>query len=681
MLAINFQFQLEGQSNVDFYDANGSYELHGEQIIDPFLKMEDKINSKEIETWKKKQVDNTIQQIEKMREYDLIRGRLLNTYNSEISLPYKIGNYLYEISKEDDYNFFIQDTFYAWQKHIISPDFPQTKIKYENKDNQINNFKISSNSHYAAIEIAIKGSDKMAIVLIDMKNNKQMLKNDISTNPDGNFCWRDSTALFYTKDSSIYLHILNSQKDSLIYEGIFEDFVWNEATHSFVIRTYYEFKDSTKIDSLLYYRFTQETPVRKSIKIAEANSLELLGNIDKNLFFYITAPNGCSYILKWDGQETEKRLIEGNNMVDAFLYYNKIVLIFEDNQSTKHYNVYDEMGILWGESHTVGQKEIRNIRGFANDSLWVYTTRPLLATDDTFHIINLSVKEHIRIPYPKQASKYENKRVTYQANGGTMIEMDIFYSKEIKNKMGKKAFPLLLKTYGGYGLPAHSVDDFDAGILFWLSQGNILAIPHVRGGAYPTNKDSLWWQKGQRENKARAIDDFIAAANWLISSNFTNKSLIACTGYSHGAMVAAAAITRQPSLFRVAILENGLYDMFRYRLPIYGYNGGDYWLEEFGDAGDTGTVAQKDFQAQKQYSPYYKLRSLEEYPATFCITSQNDDRVSPLHSYKFIACLQHIQPQAQHFLYVKKGGHESFNFEDEVYKYTFLFEHLNIKVE
>ncbi|MFN3684556.1 MAG: prolyl oligopeptidase family serine peptidase, partial [Fimbriimonadaceae bacterium] len=43
------------------------------------------------------------------------------------------------------------------------------------------------------------------------------------------------------------------------------------------------------------------------------------------------------------------------------------------------------------------------------------------------------------------------------------------------------------------------------------------------------------------------------------------------------------------------------------------------------------------------YSPYHNVRPGTAYPATLVVTGDHDDRVVPLHSYKFAAALQHAQ--------------------------------------
>lgn len=62
------------------------------------------------------------------------------------------------------------------------------------------------------------------------------------------------------------------------------------------------------------------------------------------------------------------------------------------------------------------------------------------------------------------------------------------------------------------------------------------------------------------------------------------------------------------------------------------------WCSDYGNA-DTD---EKDFQTLFKYSPVHNVNTQAgPYPATLITTGDHDDRVVPLHSYKYIAALQH----------------------------------------
>ena len=91
----------------------------------------------------------------------------------------------------------------------------------------------------------------------------------------------------------------------------------------------------------------------------------------------------------------------------------------------------------------------------------------------------------------------------------------------------------------------------------------------------------------------------------------------------------------------------------------------DKWTIGYAWASDYGTVDQSAemFAYLKKISPVHNVRSDSAYPALLLCTSDHDDRVVPLHSYKFISAVQatvagHPQQSAPLLIRVEeKAGH------------------------
>lgn len=75
-------------------------------------------------------------------------------------------------------------------------------------------------------------------------------------------------------------------------------------------------------------------------------------------------------------------------------------------------------------------------------------------------------------------------------------------------------------------------------------------------------------------------------------------------------------------------------DMLRFHL----FTIGRAWIPEIGSP-----EVPDDFDYLLAYSPLHNVHDGTAYPATLVLTSDHDEIVVPLHSYKFAAALQHAQ--------------------------------------
>ncbi len=111
---------------------------------------------------------------------------------------------------------------------------------------------------------------------------------------------------------------------------------------------------------------------------------------------------------------------------------------------------------------------------------------------------------------------------------------------------------------------------------------------------------------------------------------------MACTGGSHGGLVVAAAAIQRPDLYAAVVPIVAVTDMLRFEQ----FTVGVLHKDEFGTVSDS-----LDFVNLRSYSPLHNIKEDVNYPAMLVMTSENDDRVPPLHSYKFVAELQNRKAQ------------------------------------
>lgn len=176
--------------------------------------------------------------------------------------------------------------------------------------------------------------------------------------------------------------------------------------------------------------------------------------------------------------------------------------------------------------------------------------------------------------------------------------------------------------------------------------------------------------------KMNSFNDFIDAAEFLIKEKYTCAEKLAITGASNGGLVVAVAITKRPELFKVAIPRVGVFDM----LTFDQYTIGNKHLDEYGNPS-----VKQDFEYLYSYSPYHNIKEDTNYPVVLIITSENDDRAVPMHSYKFAARLQNRASQINPIFLktLNESGHNgkiaNYNsyFEEKASFYQFLLYHLN----
>ncbi|MGQ0766648.1 MAG: prolyl oligopeptidase family serine peptidase [Gemmatimonadota bacterium] len=187
----------------------------------------------------------------------------------------------------------------------------------------------------------------------------------------------------------------------------------------------------------------------------------------------------------------------------------------------------------------------------------------------------------------------------------------------------------MLYGYGGFSV--NMLPTFSPAITAWVEAGGAFATAILRGGA---EYGEEWHRAGMLGRKQNVFDDFIATAEYLVSSGISAPGRIAIRGGSNGGLLVGAVMTQRPELFAAAIPQVGVLDMFRF----HRFTGGAAWTPEYGNPDDPAA-----FEWLSRYSPLQNLRAGTCYPATLVTTADHDDRVVPGHSFKFAAALQHVQ--------------------------------------
>ncbi len=220
-------------------------------------------------------------------------------------------------------------------------------------------------------------------------------------------------------------------------------------------------------------------------------------------------------------------------------------------------------------------------------------------------------------------SAYEVHQLWYTSKDGTKVPMFVFHKKGLELNGHN---PMLLTGYGGFNVSL--TPSFVGGRYIWLEHGGIFAVANLRGGA-EFGED--WHQAGMLQKKQNVFDDFISAAEFLISQKYTDKDHLAIQGGSNGGLLVGAAFTQRPDLYRAVVCQVPLLDMLRYQ----NFQIAKLWIPEYGSAEDS-----KQFDWLYAYSPYHHVKPGTQYPAILFMTADTDTRVDPMHAKKMAALMQ-----------------------------------------
>ena len=219
------------------------------------------------------------------------------------------------------------------------------------------------------------------------------------------------------------------------------------------------------------------------------------------------------------------------------------------------------------------------------------------------------------------------------ARDGTPVPVDVLRRKGTRLD-GHNAVLLTIAGAMGPGV----TPDFDATRRVWLDRGGVVAVATLRGA--PEGGEA-WRADGLRAKKQNAVDDFVAAAQHLVKRGYTQPALLGVRARGDGALVAGAASTQHPELFRAVVGAGGRYDLLRLERDAAG----EYDAPEFGSVKD-----RAQFDALFAVSPLRAVRDGADYPAMLLLAGERDGHVDPAQSRKMAARLQQADPSGRAIL-------------------------------
>lgn len=621
--------------------------LFGTPVADPYRWLEND-TLKETSDWVEKQIAVTTNYLNKIPYRDDIRKRLGEVYNYErLGTPFRYGDYFYYSKNDGLQN---QSVYYRKKGEKGQPEvFLDPNTFSADGTTRLGGMSFSKDGSRLVYQVAKSGSDWTEAVVID-PFTKKILDDTLRGLKFSSISWLGNDSFFYTKypslkgtskitakaeNQKLYYHKVGSPyaQDPIIFgdDANPKRYVWTYLTEDEQLQVILA-TNGTSGQELYVRDLTQPNSKIVTVVGNQDNDHSVIDKIGKTLFIQTNykAPN--QRLVKVDlSQPTPDHwqdvIPEGKSVASFSTGGGKIFadytvdvksLIKQFDQSGKYERDVELPGI--------GSAGWGGARKNEMDIYYSFTSFLYPTTIFKYNIISGKSEEVTAPNVSFQASDYEMIQKFYKSKDGIQVPMFIVYKKGIQQN-GKN--PTMLYGYGGFNISLTPY--FDPSLIVWLENGGVYAQPNIRGGG---EYGEEWHKAGTKMQKQNVFDDFIAAAEYLITEKYTSSSYLAIQGASNGGLLVGACMTQRPDLFKVALPGVGVMDMLRY----HKFSAGPGWAPDYGTADDSKEM----FEYLKSYSPVHNLKA-NNYPATLVATADHDDRVVPGHSFKFSAGLQAAQ--------------------------------------
>tara|TARA_B100001079_G_scaffold83914_1_gene72117 strand:- start:827 stop:2944 length:2118 start_codon:yes stop_codon:yes gene_type:complete len=619
----------------------------GTDIQDPYRWLEDDL-SEETMDWVNNQNKTTFNYLNSIPYKRNIKKRLEQIWNYEKrTSPFNEGDYTYYYKNNG-----LQNQYVVYRKKDSEDEevFLDPNSFSEDGTISLTGLDFSKNGKLVSYSISEGGSDWRKVVVMDTET-KEIIGDTLTNIKFSGISWKNNDGFFYssydkpegselsemTDNHKLYYHKLNTDQNQnkLIFGGKSTDkyrYVSSSVSedNKYLFITASNLTDGNKLFVMNLTKDSNKIEVVSDDETTDDYVIET----DGNTFYILTnsnAPNKKLVRTKYNRlnqkywidviPETENvlNISVGGGYFFAEYYLDAISDLSQYDYNGKLIRKLDLPGLgsfsgLWGKKE---QKEL--YFSFSNYYIptSIYSYNPEKGDSSLFW------KSDIRF----NSSEYISKQIFYESKDGTKVPMIITHKKNIKLN-GKN--PTILYGYGGFNIsrtPGFSVTN-----AIWMDLGGVYAVPNIRGGG---EYGKEWHNAGTKLNKQNVFDDFIAAAEYLISSNYTSSDHLAIRGGSNGGLLVGAVMTQRPDLMKVALPAVGVLDMLRY----HKFTAGAGWAFDYG----TSEESEEMFEYLLGYSPIHNVEENVEYPATLVTTGDHDDRVVPAHSFKFAAHLQDKQ--------------------------------------
>jgi prolyl oligopeptidase len=630
---------------------------HGADVADPYRWLEqDPRSSAEVEKWIAAQNKVTRAFLDAIPELPVIRQRLADLWNFErYSAPWQVASRYFYFKNDGLQNqavLFIAESYDADGRVLLDPN-----AWSEDGTIAMGQAKVSDDGKRLAYTRKSAGSDWSTIHVLDIDTGEE-LPDKLRWARHGNIVWNAAGDGFYyarypeppegekhqalSLNQMIYYHRIGDDQadDKLVFRRPDEPkwSFWLTRTDDDLYLVLSIFRSTDPQNQVLVKRVDASADEEWTTIVGDfENEFGFIGNLGSKFFFLtdLDAPTKRIVALDVDGaggggiEQNVKEIVGATKatLVDGSLIDGKLIAQYLEDVASR-VELFTPEGDPLGDVSLpgIGSADGFGGRQFDKETFYTFTS---YTTPTSIFRLDLQSAEVKLIRAPQidfDPSLYESSLEFCTSKDGTRVPVIISHRKGLK---WNRPHPTLLYAYGGFNIsltPYFSVE-----YAVWMDMGGVVAVANLRGGG---EYGEAWHAAGKKTNKQNVFDDFFAASEWLIAKGVTSKEKLAIMGGSNGGLLVGAAITQRPELFRAALPAVGVMDMLRF----HQFTAGHFWRDEYGTADDP-----TEFKALLAYSPFHNIRKGTDYPATLITTADTDDRVVPMHSFKFAAALQHAQ--------------------------------------
>lgn len=622
----------------------------GTQVKDPYRWLEDDM-SEETARWVEKQNKTTFDYLDNIPFREALKQRLTKLWNYEkVGAPFKEGEYSYFYKNDGLQNQYVIYRYKTGQDPQSAEVFLDPNSFTEDGTISLGGLSFSENGLLAAYSISEGGSDWRKVLVMNTQT-RQIIEDTIVDVKFSGISWLKNDGFYYssydkpkgselsakTDQHKLYYHKLGSsqKEDRLIFGGTPKQkhrYVGGRTTED---NRYLIVSASVSTSGNKLFIKDLNDPKKPFIAIQKDTDSDtaVIENVGSTLYLVTNrnAPNKkvVTVDASSPGPENWKDLIKQTQNVlrastgGGYIFANYM----EDAVSAVKQYTYQ--GALVREIALPGVGSAGGFGAKKQDTSLYYSFTNYLTPGSiySFDIATGVSKLYKKPNIDFNSQEYQSKQIFYTSKDGTQVPMIITHKKGM---VLDGTNPTILYGYGGFNIsltPSFSITN-----AVWMEQGGVYAVANLRGGGEYGKK---WHDAGTKLQKQNVFDDFIGAAEYLISEKYTSSDYLAIRGGSNGGLLVGATMTQRPELIKVALPAVGVLDMLRY----HTFTAGAGWAYDYGTSQDSKEM----FEYLKAYSPVHNVTPGTKYPATMVTTGDHDDRVVPAHSFKFAAQLQEKQ--------------------------------------